>query len=425
MSQTQIYAQMKDSGVAWLGDIPAEWNVVRGKFRYQNLKERNTGLVEPQRLALTLKGVIERQDDDDVGLNPESLESYQIFEQGDLVFKLIDLENKQTSRVGLVPKRGIMSPAYIRLTPTVKIYAKYYYYFYYSLYLNYVYNNIAREGVRANISAKELLEIQVPYAEYKTQQRIADYLDRETAQIDDLITKQQRLLDLLEEKRRATITHAVTRGLNPHAELKETNITWLGQIPAHWRFRKAKYLFDRAKDAPLETDDVVTAFRDGEVVLRSLRRTEGFTFADKEIGYQHVSKGDLVIHAMDGFAGAIGISKSEGKMSPVCSICRPKNEQEVNAEYFAQLVRTMAKSDWLTAIAKGIRERSTDFRWADFANMEFPLPPIAEQLSIISTIREEELKVGVIEQKINEQIDLLKERRTSLISSAVTGKIKV
>jgi type I restriction enzyme S subunit len=267
--------------------------------------------------------------------------------------------------------------------------------------------------------------LELPLPDYETQERIANYLDEETALIDDLIAKQQRLLALLEEKRRATITHAVTRGLNPSVDLKETNIPWLGQIPVHWKLKKARYLFDRIKDVPRNGDDVVTAFRDGEVVLRSLRRTEGFTFADKEIGYQHVSKGDLVIHAMDGFAGAIGVSKSHGKMSPVCSICRPKDESKINTEYFAQLVRTMAKSDWLTAIAKGIRERSTDFRWADFANMEFPLPPPEEQSAIINSIQDEELKLATLKNKINVQISFLKERRTSLISHAVTGKIKV
>src|ERR1035437_4585527 len=127
----QTYQNMIDSRAAWLGEIPEAWQLLRGKFLYKNEKVINKGLLEPQRLALTLRGVIEREDGDSIGLNPESLESYQVFNAGDLVFKLIDLENKQTSRVGLVPKRGIMSPASIRLTPKSHIYAKYFYYYYF------------------------------------------------------------------------------------------------------------------------------------------------------------------------------------------------------------------------------------------------------------------------------------------------------
>ena len=172
----QTYQNMKDSGVPWLGLIPSEWKSVRGKFLYKSDKTPNRGLQEPQRLALTLKGVIERKDGDSIGLNPESLESYQIFEEGDLVFKLIDLENKQTSRVGLVPKRGVMSPAYIRLTPKRRVFPKYFYYFYYSLYLTYVYNSIAGEGVRANLSSRELLELPILSPVYDTQQKNIRFL---------------------------------------------------------------------------------------------------------------------------------------------------------------------------------------------------------------------------------------------------------
>jgi type I restriction enzyme S subunit len=187
---------------------------------------------------------------------------------------------------------------------------------------------------------------------------------------------------------------------------------------------RAKYLFEKIQEKPLDTDEVVTAFRDGEVVLRSLRREDGFTFADKEIGYQHVNVGDLVIHAMDAFAGAVGVSKSEGKMSPVCSICRPIRSG-VDTEYYAQLVRAMTSTNYLVAIAKGIRERSTDFRFGDFSNMTFPLPPLDEQRGIISRINDENEKVAKLKQKIQTQITLLRERRTSLISHAVTGKVMI
>ncbi len=419
----QTYTQMKDSGVAWLGDIPAEWNIKPLFSFVEEKKNKNSENLVDNVLSLSY-GMIKKRELDNGGLLPESFATYQIVEADDIILRLTDLQNdKRSLRVGRSTQRGIITSAYVCIKPT-KINSRYLYYLLHAYDLLKVFYNLGG-GLRQGMKLDDLKRLPAFDIAPEQQLKIANYLDEETALIDDLIAKQQRLLALLEEKRRATITHAVTRGLNPSVDLKETNIPWLGKIPVHWKLKKARYLFDRIKDVPRNGDDVVTAFRDGEVVLRSLRRTEGFTFADKEIGYQHVSKGDLVIHAMDGFAGAIGVSKSDGKMSPVCSICRPKDESKINTEYFAQLVRTMAKSDWLTAIAKGIRERSTDFRWADFANMEFPLPPPEEQSAIINSIQDEELKLATLKNKINVQISFLKERRTSLISHAVTGKIKV
>ena len=154
------------------------------------------------------------------------------------------------------------------------------------------------------------------------QRAIADFLDHNTAKIDALIEKQERLIALLEEKRSALIAHAVTKGLDLDVPMKDSGVEWLGVIPAHWELRKGKYLYRKMNRPIYDDDEVVTAFRDGEVTLRSNRRTDGFTFSIKEIGYQGVRKGDLVIHQMDGFAGAIGVSDSDGKCSPVYSVCQ-------------------------------------------------------------------------------------------------------
>jgi type I restriction enzyme S subunit len=124
-------------------------------------------------------------------------------------------------------------------------------------------------------------------------------------------------------------------------------------------------------------DDVVTCFRDGIVTLRKNRRVSGFTESLKEIGYQGVRRGDLVIHAMDAFAGAIGVSDSEGKCTPVYAVCQPR--EDVNSHYYAYIVREMARSQWIAALAKGIRERSTDFRFDGFASQNVPIPPREEQ----------------------------------------------
>src|SRR5690606_31492948 len=119
------------------------------------------------------------------------------------------------------------------------------------------------------------------------------------------------------------------------------------------------------------------------VTLRKNRRTDGFTNALHEHGYQGIRKGDLVIHAMDAFAGAVGVSDADGKSSPVYSACTPKAAKSVSSYYFAYFMRDLASTGYLLSLAKGIRERSTDFRFKDFSVLELPVPPISEQLAIV------------------------------------------
>lgn len=420
----QTYQNMKDSGVAYIGEIPSDWSMLRASVLFREMKQANTDSVSSTPVQFKLGEIIEKKIEVDDRVR-EEIRRYTLIDQNNIMVNGLNLNyDFMTQRVAIVKSPGCITPAYIAMSVRSKFLPMYACYLLKALDGQKVLNGWGT-GIRLTLNFSEFKKYYLPTPSLEVQRRIVDYLDGETSKIDNLIHKQERLLEILEEKRHAVIYHFVARGLNPHTELKETDIKWLGKVPSHWALYRAKYLFRKSQEKPLEADGVVTAFRDGEVILRTLRRTEGFTFADKEIGYQHVSKGDLVIHAMDGFAGAIGVSKSDGKMSPVCSICKPIDSAKVNTEYFAQLVRSMAKSDWLTAIAKGIRERSTDFRWGDFANMEFPLPPYEEQVAIIEAIKYEESKADEMKAKIIEQISLLKERRNSLISNVVTGKIKV
>ena len=140
---------------------------------------------------------------------------------------------------------------------------------------------------------------------------------------------------------------------------KPSGVPWLDDMPEHWDVRRAGWLFRKMDRAVRDGDEVITCFRDGTVTLRKNRRTEGFiTESLKEIGYQGVRRGDLVIHQMDAFAGAVGVSDSDGKGTPVYSVCHPN--QDADPFYYAHIVREMARSQWILALAKGIRERSTD-----------------------------------------------------------------
>ena len=203
-----------------------------------------------------------------------------------------------------------------------------------------------------------------------------------------------------------------------YPDMRETELSWTNSLPAHWDERRGKFLFYLKKRPIREEDEVITAFRDGQVTLRTNRRTEGFTNSLKEIGYQGVRKGDLVIHAMDGFAGAIGVSDSDGKCSPVYSCCVGRNG--INADFYAYLLRNMAKTGFIESLAKGIRERSTDFRWNDFAELGLPLPPAQEQTRISTTLDRETARIDALVEKKARFIELLREKRQALITQAVT-----
>lgn len=207
---------------------------------------------------------------------------------------------------------------------------------------------------------------------------------------------------------------------NTYPNYEYSGLSWLGDMPSHWNLRKSKYLFNKVQRPVREVDGVVTAFRDGQVTLRANRRTDGFTQSLKEIGYQGVRVGDLLVHAMDGFAGAIGVSDSEGKCSPVCSVCTPKLKHKIHMAYYGYLVRQLAVTDFISSLAKGIRERSTEFRYSEFSNLELVIPPVNEQQKIANFLDHETAKIDTLIEKQKQLIDLLKEKRQAIISHAVT-----
>jgi type I restriction enzyme S subunit len=212
--------------------------------------------------------------------------------------------------------------------------------------------------------------------------------------------------------------------LKPYPKYKETNVPWLGPIPIHWEVNRAKWLFMKMNRAPLEEDDIITCFRDGIVTLRKHRRVTGFTESLKEIGYQGIRKGDLVIHQMDAFAGAIGVSDSDGKGTPVYSVCEPINKAN-NTHYYAGIIREMARSEYILSLSRGIRERSTEFRYETFKYQALPLPPPEEQSQIARYLNWKTSRINKFIKAKKRLIELLKEQKQVIINDAVTGKIDV
>lgn len=412
--------EMKDSGISWVGEIPKEWSVWRNKYIFKITKDIVLPSKSYQLLSLTTTGIKEKDENDNGGKVPENYDGYQVVKENDLVMCLFDLDCSAVFS-GLSPYNGMISPAYKVLKVKKSIANEQYYRYWFNYVGSKRFYKQYSKSLRFTLNADEfnrLFSLLPPLVE---QQRIAEFLDRECGKIDGLEADIQAQIDTLEQYKRSVITEAVTHGLNPSAPMKDSGIPWVGQFPTHWTKKKGKYIL-RYMSKPVKQDDgVITCFRDGEVTLRSNRREDGFTMADKEIGYQGVDVGDLVVHGMDGFAGAIGISDSRGKASPVLNVLNTKQ----NKKYIMYYLRSMAYGEVFTALSTGIRVRSCDLRWNKLAELLYPLPSIDEQNNIVNYIDEQIARTNEIIVDKKSQIEMLDGYKKSLIFEYVTGKKEV
>lgn len=206
--------------------------------------------------------------------------------------------------------------------------------------------------------------------------------------------------------------------MKAYEKYSSNGLPWCKSFPDHWSLRRAKYMYQKENRPAYEDDKVVTCFRDGQVTLRENRRTTGFTESVKETGYQGIRKGDLVIHVMDAFAGAIGVSDSDGKGTPVYSVCTPLGDY--NNYYYAFVLREMAKTGFIQSLYRGIRERSSDFRFEVFAKQYLPIPPREEQDQIVRFLN---WKLSTANRLINikkKEIKNIEALKHSAVSDAVT-----
>ncbi len=233
------YPAYKDSGIPWLGKVPKHWELKRGKWLFRHRKEINADHTHTNILSLTLRGVVNNDPDDPEGLVPKDYATYQFFAKGDLVFKLIDLENLRTSRVGLVHEDGIMSSAYVRLVPRHSGVQHFFYHQYFDLYQRGIFNQLGA-GVRSTLGPSDLLNVGILVPSADEQSAIVRFLDYMDRRIRRYIRTKKKLIELLNKQKQAIIHRAVTRGLNPSARLKPSGVEWLGDVPEHWTLARLK-----------------------------------------------------------------------------------------------------------------------------------------------------------------------------------------
>lgn len=413
--------EMKDSGIEWVGSIPAHWKTHPVYYYFGESKNKNRFGQENNLLSLSYGKIVRKDINTSDGLLPESFNTYNIVAANDIIIRPTDLQNdKRSLRTGLVRERGIITSAYICLRPIKEIDSRFFNYLLHAYDVIKVFYNMGN-GVRQGLNFSEFSRLLVFEPPVNEQKKIADYLDAKCAEIDALTADIQAQIDTLEQYKRSVITEAVTKGLEPDVEMKDSEIQWIGAIPAHWDCIRGKYILKCTQKPVREDDGVITCFRDGEVTLRSNRREDGFTMADKEIGYQGIDVGDLVVHGMDGFAGAIGISDSRGKASPVLNVL----DTEQNKRYIMYFLRSMAYSDVFLALATGIRVRSCDLRWNKISELFYPVPPLEEQEAIVDYIDSVLRRIDEVITAKREQLSILEAYKKSLIYEYVTGKKEV
>lgn len=203
---------------------------------------------------------------------------------------------------------------------------------------------------------------------------------------------------------------------------KDSGVEWLGEIPVDWDVSQLKRVFKRVRRELTPDLGIVTAFRDGQVTLRSNRRSDGFTEADDYSNYQRIEPNDLAIHAMDAFAGAIGVCDSTGMCSPVLSVCSPVEGNE--PRYMAYVLRIMANRGWIEALSRSIRERTSEFRWAEAGAQHVPIPPIDEQIRIADFLDRETAKIDALIAKQEQLITTLDERKQAAVAQVLSLGLK-
>lgn len=424
-----VNKEYKDSGVSWLGNIPALWNIVKTKRHFQNEK-RVAGKYANQyeRLALTMNGVIKRDKEDAEGLQPESFEGYQVLEQNQLVFKLIDLENVKTSRVGLSPYTGIVSPAYIILHNDQQD-NRFYYYYYMNMYYQEIFNYLGGEGVRSALNAKDLLETPIPDISLKQQKVIADYLDKECARIDDIVEKQRNIIEKLKEYKKSVITEAVTKGLNPDAKMKDSDIEWIGEIPEHWEIRRIKTLGEYRNGLTYNPENMA-APEEGMLVLRSSNVQNGQlvfednVFVNCAIPEQlFVHKGDIIICSRNGSRELVGknaIVKEDihASFGAFMMVFRSKY-----AEYISYVLNSAIFNYYLSSFFTSTINQLTG---GNFGNMRIVFCPDEKERAEITTYLDKKVaEIDSVVEKREKIIDLLIEYKKSIIYECVTGKKEV
>ena len=419
------YAEYKDSGLPWLGQVPSHW-VVSPLARLARLKSV-INQSDRQLLSVYLRrGVVRFCDVAEKRTNTtsEDLGKYQAVDPGDFV-----LNNQQAWRgsVGVSDFSGIVSPAYLVLALSSQ---------YLPRYANLLFRDqsmvdqylICSKGVgtiQRNLYWPHLKHVGVVAPPPDEQAAIVRFLDWANGRLERAIWAKRKVIALLNEQKQAIIHRTVTRGLDPSGPLKPSGIPWLGDIPAHWDIRRAKYLFREVDERSMDgSEELLSVSHLTGITPRSQKNITMFKAASY-VAHKVCKPGDLVVNTMWAWMGALGVSTHTGIISPAYAVYRPLNYNRIVGDYMDNVLRTKPYLSNIICRSTGLRASRLRLYPDEFFRLEIIQPPHDEQLKIVESIQVETADLDTAISRLNREIDLLREYRTRLVADVVTGKLDV
>ena len=430
------YESYKDSGVKWLGEIPGHWEVYKLKYLFRLNKIKNVGNKCNTILSLSYGKIIIKKDLNE-GLTPESYESYQLLNKGDIVIRSTDLQNDHTSlRTGLVKSDGAITSAYIGLKNlNVNLYdSRYYHYFLHDWDITKAIYNEGK-GLRQSLNWDDIKNMLLPVLDINEQTAIANYLDSVTSKIDEAISQQQKMIDLLNERKQIIIQNAVTKGLDPNAKMKDSGVEWIGEIPEDWEVIKLKYvvsLFGRIGFRGYSTSDLV---QEGEgAITLSPSNIKNYKMDYSKCSYLKwdkyyespeimISNGDILFVKTGSTYGKSSLVldlPQEATINPQILVMK---EIKCDNEYLSYILQTSyIKSQVELSVIGWTIPTISQQKIGDYY---IAIPNIEVQKQIVNAIT---IRINPIDSSIsqcNKMISLLQERKQIIINDVVTGKVKV
>lgn len=427
MNKLPKYPAYKSSEVEWLGDIPEHWEVKPGFTLLYEAKVKNTGMKRTTVLSLSYGKIRIKETEELTGLVPESFETYQFVNKGDIIFRPTDLQNDHVSlRSGVSEFEGIITSAYLNLRLRPIADNKFYSYFFRGIDNNKVIYGLG-SGLRQNIDFRDFKRFMFPCPPLLEQAIIASFLDRKTVQIDQAIVIKEKQIELLKERRQILIHRAVTRGLNPNAKLKDSGVEWIGEIPEHWKVKRFKHFTKilsgySPEQVKLTEEPKIDYFKVDDLnnVDENYRLSNSNWFVENFKLAKIYSKNILLIPKR---GGAIGTNK----IAITTTFCVfDTNVMGLEFDLLKvdiDLIAIWLKSRNLITIADTTTIPQINNK--HIYPLEIALPELSEQIEIIDYIKKSSNKFATAISLKEQEIEKLKEYKASLIDAAVTGKIKV
>lgn len=426
---------MKNSVIPWIGEIPDSWQLLPAKRVFSGQKRIvGKAVDEYERLALTMQGVIKRNKEDNEGLQPEKFDGYQILRQNELVFKLIDLQNEKTSRVGLSPYTGIVSPAYIIISNTQQD-NRFYYYWFLDMYYRLIFNQMGDDGVRSSLNMADVLNIPLPSISPREQKAIADFLDKKCGEIDEMVSLQEKIIEELKAYKQSVITEAVCKGLNPNVPMKDSGIEWIDSIPQHWkevRFYKINYIRGRLGWKGLKAEEYTETgypFLSAFNIINDRISWEDLNYINQERYDESpeikLSVGDILV-VKDG----AGIGKcaridslplGEATVNSSLAVITPNEQILYSFQYYYMLSTLFQHIIWLLKIGMGVPHLTQE----NMHDIMETCPPLDEQKAIVAYLDSKCAEIDTLISLKQSKIDALKEYKKSIIYEYITGKKEV